>query len=83
MSSFGETFSADKLEVRKHLNTKTSSTRVGTADATLPSPADYQRGDMWIIYGNQDDVTTNGVFIHDGSQWFTCGQMNAAASGGA
>lgn len=89
MSSFGETFSVEKLEVRKHLNNKCASGRGGTpvADAVLPNADDYQRGDMWVIYGNTDDPTTNGVYIHDGTAgastpWQTAGQMNTGFGGG-
>ncbi len=83
MSSFGDKFKAQKLEVKQELNVKTYT---DAADAS--TPASGQVGDVWFVVNNTTEAN-NGVFIYlpvAGSSpvtysWQQCAQMNAGLSG--
>ena len=83
MSSYGDSFTVEKLEVKQQLNVKTYT----DASDSLPPTEGAQIGDVWITAGN-DTATANGVWIYekalDGitNTWIQCCAMNGTFGGG-
>ncbi len=72
MSSFGKFFSSDKLQINQRFNTKSY-----TYDASAEPPATGEKGDVWFILGNTASATSNGVYVHTGTQFVQVASMNA------
>ncbi len=82
MTSYGDKFIVNKLEVKQQLNVKTVT---DAADSTPPTEG-AQIGDVWLTVNNTDE-TNDGVWLYlqtaGVNGWVQCAQMNDLGGGGA
>ena len=78
MSSYGDSFTVEKLEVKQQLNVKTYT----NAQTSTPPTEGAEIGDVWITTGNSTP-TNDGVWIYVQTSagppvvngWVPCAQM--------